>query len=211
MFIFVVFNVQSKQYFEWQLRYNIFWHKQSGQSGPSRYNIFWHKQSGQSGPVTRLLSMGGAWPTDATPHPKGDHLMNEVRTHIAPEYDYSIDSYVAYNKPLAITHWLQTAKVTEDVIIVIDPDCALISPITSPVVEGKPQANQRNYSFQGYSFHIAQHYCKGICKHFDPIAVPVVVHRKIAQHYCVGICKHFDPIAFPVIVHRNVLDPQPST
>lgn len=30
-------------------------------------------------------------------------------------------------------------QVTEDVIIVIDPDCALISPITSPVVEGKPQ------------------------------------------------------------------------
>lgn len=24
---------------------------------------------------------------------------------------------------------------------------------------------------------IASHYCKGICKHFDPIAVPVVIHR----------------------------------
>eukprot|EP00961_Rhodomonas_salina_P080391 1081562-Rhodomonas_salina.1 len=104
-----------------------------------------------SGPITRLLSMGGAWPTNPNPHPVGDHLMQvqnrpvqsavpcagtvlfeskaqycdgpkpgtdgvygrgqEVPTHIAPQYDYSIDNYVAYNKPLAITHWLQTTKV----------------------------------------------------------------------------------------------------
>ena len=28
-----VFNVQSKQYFEWQSRYSVFWHKQVGQAG----------------------------------------------------------------------------------------------------------------------------------------------------------------------------------
>ena len=27
------------------------------------------------------------------------------------QYDYSIDNYVAYNKPLSITHWLQTTQV----------------------------------------------------------------------------------------------------
>ena len=31
-------------------------------------------------------------------------------THVAPKYDYNIDAYSAYNKPLAITHWLQNTK-----------------------------------------------------------------------------------------------------
>ncbi|EKX44726.1 hypothetical protein GUITHDRAFT_109505 [Guillardia theta CCMP2712] len=127
-----VFNVQSKQYFEWQ----------------SRYNVFWHKQVGQPGKITRLLSMGGAWPTDGNPHPVGDHLMKEVPTHIAPQYDYRIDSYVAYNKPLSITHWLQTT-------------------------EGYYSFKDEN----SIEMQIAKHYCKGICKHYDPIAVPVVIHK----------------------------------
>ena len=127
-----VFNVQSKQYFEWQ----------------SRYSFFWHKQVGQPGKITRLLSMGGKWPTDPRPHPTGDHLMKEVPTHIAPQYDYSIDNYVAYNKPLSITHWLQTTDVKEDVIIIADPDCAYINKLDYPVDEGSPIATQGYYSFK---------------------------------------------------------------
>jgi hypothetical protein len=53
----------------------------------------------------------------------------------APQYDYSIDNYVAYNKPLSITHWLQTTQVKEDVIIVADPDCAYINKMDYPVEE----------------------------------------------------------------------------
>jgi len=159
-----VFNVQSKQYFEWQ----------------SRYNVFWHKQVGQPGKITRLLSMGGAWPTDGNPHPVGDHLMKEVPTHIAPQYDYRIDSYVAYNKPLSITHWLQTTEVKEDIIIIIDPDCAYINKMDIQVDEGAPVSTQGYYSFKdenSIEMQIAKHYCKGICKHYDPIAVPVVIHK----------------------------------
>jgi hypothetical protein len=37
----------------------------------------------------------------------------QVPTHIAPVYDYSIDRYTAYNKPLAITHWLQNTQVQQ--------------------------------------------------------------------------------------------------
>ena len=160
----MVFNVESKQYFEWQ----------------SRYSVFWHKQVGQPGKITRLLSMGGKWPTDPTPHPSGDHLMKEVPTHVAPAYDYGIDQYVAHNKPLSITHWLQTADVKEDIIIVADPDCALISKVDIAVEEGSPVATQGYYTFQStksIEYQIAAHYCKGICQHFDPIAVPVIIHR----------------------------------
>lgn len=57
------------------------------------------------GKYTRLLSSAGP-----------DHLMNEVPTWVSPQYDFSKDSYVAYNKPLSITHWLQNAKPEEDVV-----------------------------------------------------------------------------------------------
>ena len=36
------------------------------------------EQVGMPGKITRLLSMGGAWPNDPLPHPTGDHLMQEV-------------------------------------------------------------------------------------------------------------------------------------
>ena len=33
---------------------------------------------------------------------------------MAPKYDYNIDAYSAYNKPLAITHWLQNTKARRE-------------------------------------------------------------------------------------------------
>jgi len=159
-----VYSVQSKQYFEWQ----------------SRYLHFWHKQVGQPGKITRLLAMGGAWPRDPKPHPFGDHLMRQLPTHIHPEYDPRIDTYTAYNKPLGIAHWLQTTKVEEDVIIILDPDCAIIEKAEFPVEEGAPIAQPGYYKFndpKSYEVQILNHYCKGVCTHYDPIAVPVIIHR----------------------------------
>lgn len=40
---------------------------------------------------------------------------------------------------------------------------------------------QGYYSFKekaGFELAILKHYCRGICTHFDPIAVPVIIHRK---------------------------------
>jgi hypothetical protein len=39
------------------------------------------------------------------------------------------DSYLPYNKPMSIIHWLQNAKPKADVIIIMDPDCLMFKPI----------------------------------------------------------------------------------
>jgi hypothetical protein len=33
----------------------------------------------------------------------------------------------------------------------------------------------------GTEMKIARHYCTGVCNHFDPIAVPVIIHRRCSQ------------------------------
>mmetsp|Transcript_14995 Transcript_14995/g.32563 ORF Transcript_14995/g.32563 Transcript_14995/m.32563 type:complete len:243 (+) Transcript_14995:2-730(+) len=96
-----------------------------------------------------------------------------------------IDPYVPYNKPLALSHWLANAVVKEDVIVLIDPDCAFINKLEVPVVEGYPIANAGYYNFpdddpESVEFEICKRYCPW-CKWFDPIAVPVVIHRKDAE------------------------------
>jgi hypothetical protein len=39
------------------------------------------------------------------------------------------DSYLPYNKPMSIIHWLQNAQPQADVIIIMDPDCLMFKPI----------------------------------------------------------------------------------
>jgi hypothetical protein len=41
----------------------------------------------------------------------------------------SKDSYLPYNKPMSIIHWLQNAKPKSDVIVIMDPDCLIFKPI----------------------------------------------------------------------------------
>ena len=98
---------------------------------------------------------------------------------------YCLDlDYPPRLQPLSVAHWLQTTTVTEDVIIILDPDCAFIEPSLRAVDEGSPIANQGYYTFKekaGYELAILKHYCRGICTHFDPIAVPVIIHRNDLQ------------------------------
>jgi hypothetical protein len=47
---------------------------------------------------------------------------------VAPPYNWGSDVYKAYNKPLSLQHWLENAKPTEDVVIIVDPDCYFVRP-----------------------------------------------------------------------------------
>ena len=51
-----------------------------------------------------------------------------VPTHVAPPYNWGADVYKAYNKPLSLMHWLENAHPSEDVIIIVDPDCYFVRP-----------------------------------------------------------------------------------
>jgi hypothetical protein len=39
------------------------------------------------------------------------------------------DSYLPYNKPMSIIHWLQNGKPNSDVVVLMDPDCLLFKPL----------------------------------------------------------------------------------
>jgi hypothetical protein len=79
-----VFNVQSTRYFEWQSRYFMFWAKVAPRFAARSWLVDsalltrtpLQQQAQQPGEVTRLLSANN-----------GDHLMDTVKTHVAPPWD----------------------------------------------------------------------------------------------------------------------------
>ncbi|EKX36882.1 hypothetical protein GUITHDRAFT_116905 [Guillardia theta CCMP2712] len=150
-----VYNVQASKYFEWQVR----------------YMHFWFKQANMPGKITRLLSAN-----------QPDFLAGEIPTHTSPPYksDDPNDHYTPYNKPWAIHRWLQDAEPTEDVILIVDPDCMFLSRMEFMVEEGAPVAQQAFYHFDfstdDVPMQIARRYCRN-CSFLDPIAVPIIIHR----------------------------------
>jgi len=148
-----VYSVQASEYFEWQVR---FMH-------------LWHNQSGTPGRITRLLS--------ATAN---DHLVDSIATHVAPPHPIIVDrGYQPYNKPAAIINWLDRSKPTEDIIMVIDPDCMFVNRMDIVVEEGAPIAQRAFYSFRNLDdvpMQIARRYCAK-CTFVDAIAVPVIIHQ----------------------------------
>mmetsp|Transcript_53170 Transcript_53170/g.140548 ORF Transcript_53170/g.140548 Transcript_53170/m.140548 type:complete len:406 (-) Transcript_53170:1459-2676(-) len=149
-----VYSVQASRYFEWQVR---FMHH-------------WFKEAQVPGRITRLLSAGGP-----------DFLVGPIPTHVAPPNPVPVDAgYQPYNKPAAIMHWLENSKPTEDVVVIIDPDCMYVSPLEIIVDEGFPVAQRAFFSFANTNdvpMQIARRYCTG-CTFVDPIAVPVIIHRR---------------------------------
>jgi len=150
-----VYNVQPSRHFEWQVR----------------YMHLWFRQAGMPGAITRLLTANGP-----------DSLMGQVPTHVAPPPHNPRDpGYSPYNKPSAVAHWLAQAQPTEDVVLVIDPDCMFVSRMEVVVEEGAPIAQQAFYNFDVDSddppMQIARRYCRN-CTFLDPIAVPIIIHRR---------------------------------
>lgn len=103
-----------------------------------RYNTYWHRKSGQMGGLTRLLSSN-----------RPDHLMDEVPTWVAPRaLQLAKDNYSPYNKPMAIDHWLRHSGVNADYIIIVDPDCVFLRPLVTPRGEGGVQVSLGNGRMQ---------------------------------------------------------------
>lgn len=154
-----VYNVQASKYFEWQVR----------------YMKMWFEQAGVPGKLTRLLSAGVPDFLAAT---------GEIATHTSPPYNRPGDFYTPYNKPWSVQRWLEDEKPTEDVIMIIDPDCMFVTKMELVVEEGSPIAQQAFYHFDfnknDVPMQIARRYCKD-CTFLDPIAVPIIIHRHDIQ------------------------------
>jgi hypothetical protein len=155
--VHVVYSSEDSDYMEWQARFDYYWFEKVG----------W-----KNAKLTRLMA--------ASEQPKSV----SVPTHVAPPYNWTDDVYKAYNKPLSIMDWFKHAKPTDDIVIVVDPDCMFLKPFDMHelVSEGKPIAMKALYSFD-YRFrdrYIVDRYSilgNFTCTQPDPIAVPVIIHR----------------------------------
>lgn len=155
--VHVVYSAEDSEYMEWQARFDYFWFEKVG----------W-----KNAKLTRLLA--------ASEPPKE----LAVPTHVAPPYNWTTDVYKAYNKPLSIMDWFAKAKPSDEIVIVVDPDCMFLKPFAMQelVSEGKPIAMKALYSFD-YNFrdrHIVERYSllgNMSCTKPDPVAVPVLIHR----------------------------------
>ncbi len=65
--------------------------------------------------------------------------------------------------------------------MIVDPDCMFVKKMEIMVEEGSPVAQQAFYNFDfskdDVPMQVARRYCKG-CTFLDPIAVPVIIHRR---------------------------------
>jgi len=160
--VHVVYNAEAGHYMRWQALYMDHWFKQ----------VDWPNAK-----LTRLLTGYGC-----------DDLCDEpfnIATHVAPPYNYTRDHYKPYNKPLAIMHWLAEAKPTEDVIIVLDPDCLINRPIDFQelVRKNEPIAQKAFFTFTEGSVdkQIIDRYqalTGKFCEFPEPLAVPYIMLRE---------------------------------
>ena len=151
--IHTVFSVDGSPYQQWQ----------------AELLAYSHHKAGQSGSLTRLWSARGrptdfpgrtVWTKPYSPHPvTGDH-------------------YPAYNKPAAILQWLSDVSPPEEVVLVIDPDCIFVEPVTTRVERGRPAAQP--YSYLDPNAHPGKELVSRHCRRpslVQGVGVPYVIHR----------------------------------
>lgn len=100
--------------------------------------------SGQPGNITRLLSC-----TDKDLKQYKGHDL--APTHYVPsmsEHPLTGDWYPAINKPAAVVHWLNHAKIDADYIVILDADMIMRGPITPwefKAARGRPVSTPYEY------------------------------------------------------------------
>jgi hypothetical protein len=129
-----------------------------------------HRKAHQPGPLTWLLSSceglhspfaGDAFLTEPySPHPlSGDH-------------------YTAYNKPKALSAWLEEAPPKEEAVLILDPDCVFLEPLADSVVRGNPLAQPMSYLEPAHERNRA--FVKKHCANpelVDGVGIPILIHR----------------------------------
>jgi hypothetical protein len=155
-------------------------------------------------------------------------MLRTLLTRVFPVYQTK-DSYLPYNKPMSIIHWLQNAQPQADVIIIMDPDCLMFKPIDivrwplsatirvwltplQVVEQGRPIAQKAFFDFHRAASDGDRTCAAPWHEHNRPLARAhakccssdaIRRYMDIFNRYCSG-CTFVDPIAVPVIIHRYV-------
>jgi hypothetical protein len=126
-----------------------------------------HAKVGQPGPLTRLYS------SREQPTPFAGRTF---RTAPYSPHPLSGDDYSPYNKPAALNAWLQEEPPSEDVVLILDPDCVFLEPLAYLVSRGHPVVQPWNL------LHPSQHrwFVKKHCSNPElvgDVGVPILIHR----------------------------------
>jgi hypothetical protein len=128
-----------------------------------------HRRARQAGPLTRLLSSF----EEAIPFSG-----RTFQTGLYSPHPLSGDDYAAYNKPAALKAWLQENPPSEEAILILDPDCVFLEPLTGPVSRGHPVAQPYSYldpKAEDKSELVEKH-----CQRpelVDGVGIPLLIHR----------------------------------
>lgn len=88
------------------------------------------------------------------------------------------DEYLPYNRPRAITEYLQSVIPEEEYLVIVDPDIIICKPLTDlPVQRGIPVAQKYDYLHNDDALNkLAQRFL-GTTKNVQPLGMPMVIHR----------------------------------
>jgi peptidyl serine alpha-galactosyltransferase len=149
--IHTVFSVDGSLYQRWQ----------------ADLLAFSHEKSGQPGPLTRLLSANGP----PTPFAGRTFQTNPYSPHpVSGEY------YPPYNKPEALRAWLREVPLEEEVVLLLDPDCLFLQPLTGSVSRGNPIAHPIEFMNPARHAELLEKHCLNP-ELVDNVGVPILIHK----------------------------------
>jgi peptidyl serine alpha-galactosyltransferase len=131
-----------------------------------------HRKVGQPGPLTRLFSSDG---------PPTRFAGRTFHTRSFCPHPATGDFYPPYNRIMALKDWLSEDPPAEEVILLVEPDCVFMSPLTGELVSrGHPVSHPIGY--------------------MDPLPMAELVDRHCSRPELVDVA------GIPtVLIHRNDL------
>lgn len=148
-----------------------------------------HTKVSQPGPLTRLV---------ATNEPHNVRSIEGYETVATPLYcphPETGDHYPPYNKPGSLNDWLSRTKIPDDTILLIDPDCVFIAPLTTEVEPGRPIGETISYmnpAGEDGALVIKRH-CRKHKQRVQPIGIPVLIApsdlRSLAPRWYEATCQ----------------------
>jgi hypothetical protein len=128
-----------------------------------------HHKVGQPGPLTRLLS------ADGPPTPFAGRTFH---TRSYCPHPVTGDYYPPYNRIMALRAWLTEAPPAEEVILLVEPDCAFLGPLTGELVRrGHPVSHPIGYMDPLPKTELLQRHCSRP-ELVEPAGIPtVLIHR----------------------------------
>jgi len=126
-----------------------------------------HRKVGQPGPLTRL------WSSDRRPT---DFAGLTFRATPYSRHPISGDRYAPYNKPRALHDWLWETPPTEDVLLLLDPDCVFLAPLTVRVDRGNPIAQSWSQLSGANQPVLVKRHCRKPGS-VQGVGIPILIHR----------------------------------